>query len=108
MTYVITQKCLGTCDTACAEVCPVDAIHGPVEIDVLNALPPEERKRAVVHMQLYIDPDQCIGCGACRPECPVDAIYDEPDVPAEYKGDIAANELFFKKLAQSQGAKRCG
>lgn len=98
MTYVITEKCLGTCDTACVEVCPVDCIHGPVDVEQLQALDPEERKRAVVSLQLYIDPVECIYCGACVPECPVDAIYAEEDVPSSMHGDIAANELFFKKL----------
>jgi ferredoxin len=40
---------------------------------------------------LYINPDECIGCGACAPECPVEAIFDEPDVPAEWQDFIALN-----------------
>jgi NAD-dependent dihydropyrimidine dehydrogenase PreA subunit len=100
MAHVITRKCDGVCDTACVEVCPVDCIHGPVEVEALAAMEPEERQRATVHMQLYIDPAECIGCGACVAECPVDAIYDEDEVPREYRDDIAANELFFKKLGQ--------
>jgi NAD-dependent dihydropyrimidine dehydrogenase PreA subunit len=109
MTYVITQKCAGTCDTACVAACPVDCIHGPVEVEALAALAPEERKRATVHMQLYIDPAECIGCGACVAECPVDAIYEDDNVPPEHRGDIAANELFFKNLALAkQAARSCG
>ena len=79
MTYVITTKCVGTCDTACVDVCPADCIHGPVS--------PE---------QMFIDPDACTGCGACVAVCPVDAIYDEDDVPAEHRDDIARNARFFR------------
>jgi len=63
MAFVITQPCIGTKDAACVEVCPVDCIH-PV--------PSSDQYEEVA--QLYIDPDECIDCGACEPECPVDAI----------------------------------
>jgi ferredoxin len=98
MAFVITQKCAGTCDAACVEVCPVDCIHGPVEIDLLRSLSPEARAKAVFRVQLYIDPLECIDCGACAPECPVDAIYGDDAVPPEHHGDIAANAQFFIKL----------
>ncbi|MDE0891486.1 MAG: ferredoxin family protein, partial [Planctomycetota bacterium] len=62
MTYVIAEPCINTKDTACAEVCPVDCIH-PLKDE-------EEFEKATM---LYIDPDECIDCGACVPECPVDA-----------------------------------
>jgi ferredoxin--NADP+ reductase len=45
----------------------------------------------------YIDPDTCIDCGACVPECPVEAIFPEEDVPAEYKGSTKLNADFFSK-----------
>lgn len=110
MAYVITSKCVAVCDTACVKACPVDCIHGPVEVEALAAMTPEERTRATVHLQLYIDPAECICCGACVRECPVDAIYEDCDVPAEHHGDIAANELFFKNLARAQSSSggRCG
>jgi len=44
---------------------------------------------------LYINPEECIDCGACEPECPVDAIYDEEEVPEEYENSIGANYEFF-------------
>jgi ferredoxin len=44
---------------------------------------------------LYIDPDECIDCGACEPECPVEAIFVEEDVPDEWKGYTEANYLWF-------------
>ena len=73
MTYIIAEPCVSTCDTACVEVCPVDCIHGPEdktgagEEAKAEGFDPEGK-------QLYIDPEECIDCGACEPECPVDAI----------------------------------
>lgn len=77
MSYVITDPCIATCDTACVDACPVDAIHGPR------------------NLQLYIDPSECICCAACVPVCPVSAIFDEDDVPAEWHDAIARNAAFF-------------
>jgi ferredoxin len=53
-------------------VCPVDCFHGDAEM-------------------LYIDPDECIDCGACVPECPVQAIYDEADLPEDKNHWIQIN-----------------
>jgi len=66
VTYVITSPCIGTKDKSCVEVCPVDCIHEDGDIDKM----------------LYIDPNECIDCGACEPACPVTAIFAEDDVPA--------------------------
>ena len=86
MPYVITDPCVGTCDTACVTACPVDCIHGPTE--------------PRVSMQLYIDPERCISCGACEPACPVEAIFDEDDVPSESHASIEANAAFFRDVSQ--------
>lgn len=67
MTYVITENCIDVQDQACVEVCPVDCIHFDEGADRM----------------LYINPDECIDCGACEPACPVAAIFAEDDVPAE-------------------------
>ena len=78
MTFVIAQPCLGTKDTSCVEVCPVDCIH-----------PTKDDEKFEQETMLYINPDECIDCGACVPECPVDAIFDEADLPvkwSEFKG----------------------
>jgi len=83
--YIITEPCIGTCDTACVEVCPVDCIH------------PAEGYEAPEEKQLYIDPDECIDCAACIPECPVDAIFEESEVPAEWQNYIQINADYFKK-----------
>ena len=80
MTYVITSPCIGVKDTACVEVCPVDCIHSTDESD-----------------QYYIDPDECIDCGACGPVCPVEAIYPEEDVPADQQEFTQKNADFFAK-----------
>ena len=72
MTYVVTKKCIGCKDTACVTVCPTECFHEGPEM-------------------LYIDPDNCIDCGACAPECPVEAIYQDDDVPPEHFADIALN-----------------
>jgi len=64
MTFVVTSNCKGCRFTDCVAVCPVECFHGDDEM-------------------LYIDPDECIDCGACVPECPVEAIYDETELPDE-------------------------
>ena len=93
MTYVIAQPCVGVCDTACVEVCPVDCIHGPHEKDNRG----EEVKGldSLVGLQLFIDPEECIDCAACEPECPVDAIYEESELPDEWESFTALNAAFF-------------
>ncbi|NRA35498.1 MAG: ferredoxin family protein [Polyangiaceae bacterium] len=96
MTGVITQDCVGTCDTACVDVCPTLCIHGPIDLEELRELEPESPRRLSV--QLYIDPEECIDCAACLPECPVNAIYRDDEVPEESKGDITANAQFFVQL----------
>jgi NAD-dependent dihydropyrimidine dehydrogenase PreA subunit len=96
MAYVITDPCVGTCDTACVDACPVECIHGPLPLDelreALDRAPPGAPR---VSLQLYIDPESCICCGACESECPVGAIFDEDAVPAEWRASIARNAEFF-------------
>jgi len=78
MTYVIVEPCIGVKDASCVDVCPVDCIHA-TDDDAMY----------------FIDPDECIDCGACLDECPVAAIYHEADVPADHREDIAGNAAFF-------------
>ena len=96
MPYVITQKCVGTCDTACVDVCPVDCIIGPVPLAELRQTPVTERGQRFPGVQMFIDPDECTDCGACLDECPVAAIYFDQDVPAEHRGDTERNAAFFR------------
>jgi NAD-dependent dihydropyrimidine dehydrogenase PreA subunit len=85
MAYVITQPCIGTKDTACVAVCPVDCIH-PTKDE------PEAFARAGM---LYIDPDTCTHCGLCAEECPVRAIFPDDDVPQEWRHFIERNRAHY-------------
>ena len=72
MTYVVTDNCIRCKYTDCVEVCPVDCFHeGP--------------------NFLVIDPDECIDCTLCEPECPAEAIFAEDDVPAGMENFIELN-----------------
>ena len=97
MPYVIVEPCVGVCDTACVPVCPVDCIHGPMDLDDIEALKEEhgEKPAQLAGVQMYIDPDVCIDCGACEPECPVEAIFDEDEVPEGQEKYIQLNADFF-------------
>ncbi len=88
MTYVIAEPCVNEKDTACAEVCPVDCIH-----------PLKDEEEFEKETMLYIDPDECIDCGACAPECPVDAIFDENEVPEQWAEYTAKNAEWFANRA---------
>ena len=82
MTYIIAEPCVDVKDTACVEVCPVDCIHGTDD-----------------DKQLWINPEECIDCGACEPACPVQAIFPEEEVPEKWKAFIAANYEYFDQPA---------
>lgn len=79
MAHVITSPCSGVCDTACVDVCPVDCIHPAEGYDIHSDSDLQKMRDA--GEQLYIDPDECIDCGACVAECPVTAIFEEAEVP---------------------------
>ena len=96
MIYVIAEPCHGTCDTACVDVCPVDCIHGPIPLDQIRAM---KASGGELKLQLYIDPNECISCGACEPECPVDAIFEDEELPATWSNFAASNAEFFKNRA---------
>ncbi len=87
MTYVITEPCIGTKDTSCVEVCPVDCIHPT----------PDEPGYDDAEM-LYIDPAECIDCDACVEACPVDAIFAEDQVPQEWQHYIAKNAAHYSQV----------
>jgi ferredoxin len=72
MTYVVTEPCIRCRYTDCVEVCPVDCFHGGPNF-------------------LVIDPQTCIDCAVCVPECPVEAIYPDDEVPADQQGFIELN-----------------
>ena len=94
MTYIIAEPCVGTCDTACLDVCPVDCIHGPFDREG-TGLETKSSGFNPVDKMLYINPEECIDCGACEPECPVEAIFEEDAVPEEWTKYIPMNYEFF-------------
>ena len=75
VTYVIAEPCIDTKDRSCVDVCPVDCIH--------------ESDRMLV-----IDPEECIDCGACEPECPVEAIFPEDAVPVKWEPFVKINYAY--------------
>ena len=80
MTHVVTESCIRCKYTDCVDVCPVDCFReGP--------------------NMLVIDPDECIDCAVCIPECPVNAIYAEEDVPDSQKNFIDLNVELAKTWA---------
>ena len=81
MAYYITETCIDVKDKACVEVCPVDCIH-PIDGEG--------------EPMLYIDPDECIDCGACEPECPVEAIFAEEDMPDDQDRFVEINTKYFE------------
>jgi ferredoxin len=72
--YVVTEPCSGCKYTDCVVVCPCDCFR---ESDRM----------------LFIDPDECIDCDACRVECPVDAIFHEDEVPEAWAGFVELNRV---------------
>lgn len=89
MTYIIGLPCIDVKDRACVEECPVDCIYEGIR-------------------SLYINPDECVDCGACEPVCPVEAIYYEDDVPEEWSDYYTANVDFFAEIGSPGGASRMG
>ncbi|MGH9400099.1 MAG: 4Fe-4S dicluster domain-containing protein [Thermoanaerobaculia bacterium] len=83
--YIIAEPCIGTKDTACVDVCPVDCIH-----------PRKDEKGFETAQMLYIDPDVCIQCGNCEPACPVTAIFTEETVPEKWKNFQQVNADWYK------------
>ena len=79
MTYIIAEPCIDIKDRSCVDVCPVDCIH---EADRI----------------LVIDPEECIDCGACEPECPVEAIFPEDALPDKWNAFVEINYAFPKGM----------
>ena len=88
MTYVIAEPCVDVMELSCVSVCPVDCIHYDKGVDRM----------------LYIDPNECIDCGACEPECSVAAITTADDVPGKWAAYTEVNALWFtdKTAARAQ------
>jgi len=78
MTYVVTDDCIKCKYTDCVEVCPVDCFHEGENM-------------------LVIDPDECIDCSLCAPECPINAIFAEEDLPEDQRHFLEINAGFAAK-----------
>lgn len=78
MAFIVTDSCIECKHTDCVEVCPVDCFYEGENFLVIN-------------------PDECIDCGLCEPECPVDAIFSEDELPADQIKFIEINEELSKK-----------
>ena len=89
MAYVVTANCLGTKDRSCVEVCPVDCFYN-ITKSKYNDQFGREAKAGDVGM-LMINPDECIHCGACETECPVEAVFEDSGVPDNLKEFVALN-----------------
>jgi ferredoxin len=85
VTYVIAEPCIDLKDKTCIDVCPVDCIH-------------ETEK------MLVIDPDECIDCGACEPECPVEAIFPEDALPEKWSAFVRINAVWLQGPAAVNAA----
>jgi ferredoxin len=72
MAFVVTEPCVGCKYTDCVVVCPMECFYGDDQM-------------------LYIDPDDCIDCGACLPECPAEALFQDVNVPTNWKHYIQLN-----------------
>ena len=94
MTWVITSLCRDKVDMACVEVCPVDCI---VQFKGDDPAFPN---------QLYIDPDECINCGVCEPECPWEAIFEYEQVPELFSKDTELNASIVEKRDEFEVPER--
>ena len=86
MAFIIAEPCIGTKDTACVDVCPVDCIH-----------PTKDEAEYESAEMLYIDPEECIDCAVCEPACPVEAIFEDDAVPKKWNGFIEKNAAYYQK-----------
>ena len=86
MAYVIAEPCVGVKDAACVDACPVDCIH-----------PKKDETEFGDAEMLYIDPVECIDCGACVPVCPVAAIFALEDLPEKWASFTQRNADYYEK-----------
>jgi ferredoxin len=84
MAYVIAKPCIGVKDTACLVACPVDCIH-----------PTKDEAGFEAAQMLHIQATECIDCGLCVDECPVNAIFAEDDLPGEWREFIERNAAYY-------------
>jgi len=80
LSFVITKPCIGVKDASCVEVCPVRCISSADDEEMY-----------------YIDPGTCINCSYCEPVCPVNAIFDEYQMPSDQREFLRKNREFYTK-----------
>ena len=85
MTYVIGRACVDVVEKSCMQECPADCIY--------------EGARS-----MYINPDECVDCGACKPACRMEAIYWEGDLPDDEQEHLADNAAFFSQTLPGRDA----
>ncbi len=91
MAYIVTKSCIGTKDRSCVEVCPVDCFYN-IKKKKYNTKYSKDPRLAEDWGMLCIHPDECINCGACETECPVEAIFEDSQVPEDMVEFIKINE----------------
>jgi ferredoxin len=96
MPYVIAEPCIGVKDAACASACPVDCIH-----------PRSDEAAFPDATQLYIDPVECIDCGACVPVCPVSAIFADSDLPQRWTQYAMINAEHYENKPPPKDPQPC-
>jgi NAD-dependent dihydropyrimidine dehydrogenase PreA subunit len=84
MAYVIAEPCVDVHDRACVDECPVDCIYDGLR-------------------KSYIQPDECVDCGACEPVCPVAAIFHQEDLPPEWLRYASIEREFFSTAVTGLG-----
>lgn len=84
MPFIICEPCVGVKDKGCQEICPVDCIYDR-----------SDAKAGEFPDMVFIHPEECIDCAICEPECPVEAIFPDVDVPDEWKRYIEINRRYF-------------
>jgi NAD-dependent dihydropyrimidine dehydrogenase PreA subunit len=89
MAFVVADPCVDVLDKSCMEQCPVDCIYQGDRM-------------------AYIQPDECIDCGACEPVCPVSAIYFDEDLPEKWSDYAGAAVEFFAILGSPGGSMSVG
>lgn len=123
MAYVVTAACIGTKDRSCVEVCPVDCFYNNPDPELNKKFGKEaivagsvvagpvvdgggsggdssgDESSSKDWGMLVINPDECIHCGACETECPVEAIYEDTGVPDNLKEFVQLNERAVSSLS---------
>lgn len=85
MPYVVAEPCVDVLDRACVDECPVDCIYQGDRM-------------------AYIQPDECVDCGACEPVCPVEAVFYSDDLPEHWSAFTGINAGFFASIGSPGGA----